>query len=341
MAKSKSKPQPAAVPDSTTPLQSVQEQWLGQWQQSLDLTFHSFRRMTEWAGEAVETAARQHNQAMSMVIDPYVDLDQFSMVSRLFGEPNLQPRLGQRVALVTGGTGGIGTAICRRLADDHHYVVATYIPAEADLAREWRRQQRIDGYDFGIVECDVTDYDACEVMARQLEKECGRIDVLVNAAGITRDGTLRKMDPENWHAVLDTNLDSVFNVTRNIVDLMVERQYGRIINISSVNGQKGQFGQTNYSAAKAGMVGFTKSLALELAETGVTVNTVSPGYIATRMVEAMPEEAKQQIVGKIPAGRLGKPEEIAGAVAYLAREDSAYITGSDLAVNGGLYTGYK
>lgn len=339
MAKSKTSTQDTAVHDFSMPLQSMQEHFLNQWQQSLDMTLNSFMRMTEFAGEAVETATRQHNQAMSMVIDPYVN--QISMVSRLFGEPNIQPRLGQRVALVTGGIGGIGTAICRRLADDHHYVVATYIPAEAEQAKAWQFEQRADGYDLGIIECDVTDYDACENMARQMEKECGRVDVLVNAAGITRDSTLRKMDPENWHAVLDTNLDSVFYVTRNFVDMMVERQYGRVINISSVNGQKGQLGQTNYSAAKAGMIGFTKSLALELADTGVTVNTVSPGYIATKMVEAIPDEVKQQIISKIPAGRLGRPEEIAGAVAYLAREDSGYITGSDLSINGGLYTGYK
>ncbi|MDZ7736842.1 MAG: SDR family NAD(P)-dependent oxidoreductase [Gammaproteobacteria bacterium] len=188
----------------------------------------------------------------------------------------------------------------RRLADDHHYVVATYIPAGGRTGQDVAvRQQRADGYDFGIIECDVADYDACETMARQMEKECGRIDVLVNAAGITRDATLRKMDPESWHAVLDTNLDSVFNVTRNFIDMMVERQYGRVINISSVNGQKGQLGQTNYSAAKAGMVGFTKSLALELADSKVTVNTVSPGYVATRMVEAIPDEVKQQIISKI------------------------------------------
>ncbi|MCS3903053.1 acetoacetyl-CoA reductase [Methylohalomonas lacus] len=338
MAKSKATQKPA-VNESAEAMQSMHEHLFNQWQQSLDMTFNSFMRMTEAASEAMETASRQQSQAMSMVIDPYVN--QFNMVSQLFGEPNIQPRLGQRVALVTGGIGGIGSAICRRLADDHHYVVASYIPAEAELAREWQRQQRADGYDFGIVECNVADYDSCTAMAEQLDKECGRVDVLVNAAGITRDSTLRKMDPENWHAVMDTNLDSIFNVTRQLVDMMVEREYGRVINISSVNGQKGQLGQTNYSAAKAGMVGFTKSLALELAETGVTVNTVSPGYVATKMVEAIPDEVKQQIISKIPAGRLGKPEEIAAAVAYLAREDSGYITGSDLAVNGGLYTGYR
>lgn len=326
------KPQAGELP---APLEALHGQLLNQWQQSLDATFNTFVRMTE----TIETAGRRQSQAMSLAINPYVN--QFNMVARLFGEPNLQPRLGQRVALVTGGIGGIGSAICRSLADDHHYVIATCIPAEAEIAKKWLRQQRLDGYDFGIVECDVTDFESCERMAAKLDKECGRVDVLVNAAGITRDSTLRKMDPESWHAVIDTNLDSVFNVTRQLADRMVEREYGRVINISSVNGQKGQLGQTNYSAAKAGMIGFTKSLALELAGTGVTVNTVSPGYVATRMVEAIPDEVKQQIISKIPAGRLGKPEEIASAVAYLAREDSGYITGSDLAVNGGLYTGYR
>ena len=339
MAKTKSTRQQPAETEATNALQTMHEHWLDQWQQSFDMTVNSFMRLTEFAGEAVESATRQQNNAVSMVVDPY--FDQLNMVTQMFGEPNIQPRLGQRVALVTGGIGGIGTAIARRLADDHHYVVATYIPAEEDVAKEWQRQQRVDGYDFGIIECDVANYEACEVMAERMEKECGRIDVLVNAAGITRDATLKKMEPENWHAVLDTNLDSIFNVTRNVIDAMVEREYGRIINISSVNGQKGQLGQSNYSAAKAGMVGFTKSLALELADTNVTVNTVSPGYVATKMVEAIPEDVKQQIISKIPAGRLGKPEEIASAVAYLAREDSGYITGSDLSVNGGLYTGYR
>lgn len=339
MSKSNSGIESEAISAQMTSTPSLHEQWLDHWQQSLDITFSSFMRISEAAGEAMDHATRQHSQAVDLAIDPY--FSQFRMLTRMFDEPRLAPRLGQRVALVTGGIGGIGTAICRRLTDDHHYVLASYIPAEAEMARTWQRAQRADGYDIDIVECNVADYDSCEGMARQLLKECGRIDVLVNGAGITRDTILRKMDPDNWHTVLDTNLDSVFNVTRNVVDYMVERQYGRIINISSVNGQKGQFGQTNYSAAKAGMIGFTKALALELADTGVTVNTVSPGYIATQMVEAIPEEAKQKIIDQIPIGRLGRPEEIAGAVAYLAREDSSYITGSDLSINGGLYTGYR
>jgi acetoacetyl-CoA reductase len=329
----------ASHDDFILPLQGLQDQWMHQLQQSLDSTFSSFMRITEFAGEAVEAASRHQAQAMDLVINPY--FNHIDMLRELFSQPNLQPRLGQHVAVVTGGTGGIGTAICRRLADDDNYVIATYIPNEAEQAKAWQREQRNAGYNMGIVECDVTDYASCEAMAGRIEKEAGRIDILVNGAGITRDATLRKMDPDTWHAVLDTNLDSVFNVTRNIVDIMARRDYGRVINISSVNGQKGQFGQTNYSAAKAGMIGFTKALALELADTGITVNTVSPGYIATSMVEAIPDEVKQQIIAKIPVGRLGKPEEIASAVAYLAREDSGYITGSDLSINGGLYTGYK
>lgn len=325
--------------DFIQPLQGLQEHWMSQLQQSMDTTFHSWMRITEFAGEAVDVATRHQVQAMDLVINPY--FNHIGMLHDLFDQPNLQPRLGQHVAVVTGGIGGIGTAICRCLADDDNYVIATYIPAETEQARAWQREQRAAGYNIGIVECDVTDYASCEAMAREIETEAGRIDILVNGAGITRDATLRKMEPDTWHAVLDTNLDSVFNVTRNVIDIMAKHDYGRVINIASVNGQKGQFGQTNYSAAKAGMIGFTKALALELADSGITVNTISPGYIATRMVEAIPDEVKQQIIAKIPVGRLGKPEEIAAAVAYLAREDSGYITGSDLSINGGLYIGYK
>ncbi|MEX2516627.1 MAG: acetoacetyl-CoA reductase [Gammaproteobacteria bacterium] len=341
MAKTTAEPIQASHP--VTSLQTMQDQLINQWQQSLDAGISSFQAMTTAAHNAVEAASQQHAQAIDMVINPSVNpyFGQFNMLSRMFGEPNLQPRLGQRVAIVTGGIGGIGSAICRRLSGDDHYVIATYIPQETEQAKQWQREMRGDGYNIGIVECNVADYDSCEAMARTVEKECGRMDVLVNAAGITRDTTLRKMDVDTWNTVLDTNLDSVFNVTRNVIDSMADRGYGRIINISSVNGQKGQFGQTNYSAAKAGVIGFTKSLALEMADTGVTVNTVTPGYIGTKMVEAIPDEVKQQIIAKIPVGRLGKPEEIASAVAFLAREDIGYMTGADLSVNGGLYTGYR
>lgn len=243
----------------------------------------------------------------------------------------------KRVALVTGGIGGIGTEICRKLAQVGNRVIATYVAVEADHAARWRSERANEGYDIRVAECDVTDFDSCAKMAVRVEAEFGGVDVLINCAGITRDNTLRKMDKEHWHAVIDTNLDSVFNVTKNFIDGMVARRYGRIINISSVNGQKGQFGQTNYSAAKAGMIGFTRSLARELADQGITVNAVSPGYVATRMVLAVPEEIRQGIIAQIPLGRLAEPAEIAHAVAFLADEASGYITGADLSVNGGLF----
>ena len=245
----------------------------------------------------------------------------------------------KRVALVTGGIGGIGTAICRKLVDDGDQVIATYIIQEQEQAKEWQDEHLQNGYDIEIIECDVTDFKNCKKVARQVEKTYGKIDILVNCAGITRDATLRKMDLDNWHAVLDTNLDSVFNVTRNVINRMLKNGYGRIINISSVNAQKGQFGQTNYSAAKAGMIGFTKSLALELADSGITVNCVCPGYVGTNMVEAIPEDIKIAIISKIPLGRLARPEEVAEAVAFLAADNSGYITGSELSVNGALFTG--
>lgn len=245
----------------------------------------------------------------------------------------------QRVALVTGGTGGIGTEICRALYKKGIQVITTYISQEAENVMKWQHEQRNAGYSFEVIECDVTNFKNCKKVARQLEKEFNHIDILVNCAGITRDATLKKMEQDKWHAVLDTNLDSVFNVTRNLINGMIKRKFGRIVNISSVNGQKGQFGQTNYSAAKAGMIGFTKSLALELADSGITVNCVCPGYVGTTMVEAMPEDILEDIIEKIPMGRLARPAEIGKAVAFLVADDSGYITGSELSVNGGLFTG--
>ncbi|NIR31019.1 MAG: beta-ketoacyl-ACP reductase [Gammaproteobacteria bacterium] len=243
----------------------------------------------------------------------------------------------QRLALVTGGTGGIGSAICRRLADHGYRVASPYRASRKDKATRWQEQARADGYEFTLVEGDVADFDACQKMVQELTQELGPVHILVNCAGITRDATLRKMEKEQWDAVVSTNLDSVFNVTRAVINGMLESGFGRVINISSVNGQKGQFGQTNYSAAKAGMHGFTMALAQEVAKKGITVNTVSPGYIGTEMVAGVPEEVLNKIVAQVPVGRLGQPEEVADLVAFLARDESGYITGANLAVNGGLH----
>lgn len=240
-----------------------------------------------------------------------------------------------RVALVTGGMGGLGEAICIKLAQLGDKVVTTYSPAN-DKAERWLREMREHGYDFQAFPCDVRDWDSCVNCITRVTAEVGPVDVLVNNAGVTRDMTFRKMDRVNWEAVMHTNLDSCFNMTKQVCDGMVERGWGRIINISSVNGQKGAFGQTNYSAAKAGMHGFTKALSLEVARKGVTVNTISPGYIGTKMVMAIPKDVLEgKILPQIPVGRLGKPEEVAGLVAYLASEEAAFVTGANIAINGG------
>lgn len=241
----------------------------------------------------------------------------------------------KKVALVTGGIGGIGTAICKKLADSGHTVVTCNISTGKEDA--WVADMKAQGYDFKVYICDVTDFEQCQKMAEQIAAEVGPVDILVNNAGITRDAVFKKLSKLDWDAVLGTNLDSVFNITKQFCESMAERGWGRIINMSSVNGQKGQFGQTNYSAAKAGMYGFTKALAQEVAKKGVTVNTVSPGYIGTEMVMAIKEEVRNQIISTIPVGRLGKPEEIADLVAYLASDSAAFITGSNIAINGGLH----
>lgn len=243
-----------------------------------------------------------------------------------------------RIALVTGGVGGIGTAICKRLIAEGNFVVANYgIPG---TERRWQQTMAaagLNGSHGALAFGDVTDFEAMADMVRGVEAEHGPIDILINCAGITRDSTFRKMTPDQWRAVLSTNLDSVFNVTRHVIDGMVERGWGRIINISSVNAVRGQFGQTNYAAAKAGILGFTKSLAQEVVKKGVTVNAISPGYVQTDMVMAIREDVRQKIVSEIPAGRLAMPEEVAEAVAFLASDKAAYITGTNLAVNGGLH----
>ena len=240
-----------------------------------------------------------------------------------------------RVALVTGGMGGLGEAICMKLADMGHRVVATYSPGNG-MALEWLGNMRDKGYDFVGVPCDVSEFESARACVDMVVSDVGPVDVLVNNAGVTRDMTFRRMTKRDWDAVMRTNLDSCFNMTKQVMDGMVARRWGRVINISSVNGQKGAFGQTNYSAAKAGMHGFTKALALEVARSGVTVNTISPGYIGTRMVLAIPDEVLQsKILPQIPVGRLGTPDEIAGLVAYLASDEAAYMTGANVSINGG------
>ena len=240
-----------------------------------------------------------------------------------------------RVTLVTGGMGGLGEAICMKMADMGYDVATTYSPGNMKVDG-WLAEMQEKGYHFRAYPCNVADYESAQECISKITKEMGPVDVLVNNAGITRDMTFKKMDKVNWDAVIQTNLDSVFNMTKPVCDGMAERGWGRIINISSVNGQKGAFGQTNYSAAKAGMHGFTKALAYEVAKKGVTVNTISPGYIGTKMVTAIPQEVlDSKILPQIPMGRLGKPEEVAGLVAYLASEEAAFVTGANIAINGG------
>ncbi len=240
-----------------------------------------------------------------------------------------------KIALVTGGMGGLGTAICMRLASNGFQVVTTYSPGNHRV-NEWLADMEQQRHTFWAYPCDVADYDSAQQCVARVQQDVGAPDVLVNNAGVTRDSTLRKMDKRSWDDVLRTNLDSVFNVTKPVCDGMVERGWGRIVNVSSVNGQRGAFGQANYAAAKAGMHGFTKALALEVARKGVTVNTISPGYIGTRMVRAVPQEVLEgKIIPQIPVGRLGTPEEVAGLVAYLVSQEAAFITGANIAINGG------
>ena len=237
----------------------------------------------------------------------------------------------QRVALVTGGTRGIGAAISKGLAAKGYMVAANY-GGNDEAAQAFKAETGIPVFKF-----DVGDFSACEAGIKAVEAEVGPVDVLVNNAGITRDGLFHKMSFEKWQAVIKTNLDSAFTVTRPVIEGMRNRGFGRIILISSINGQKGQIGQANYSAAKAGVIGFAKALAQESAAKGITVNVIAPGYIATDMVMAVPEEVRNKIISTIPVGRLGEAEEIARAVEYLAAEDSGFITGSTLTINGAQY----
>jgi acetoacetyl-CoA reductase len=243
-----------------------------------------------------------------------------------------------KVALITGGIGGIGTAICRRLAADGLRVVANHHPSEQEAADAWRQERATEGLEVDTVAGDVSSFEDSTRMVQEIKDRYGAVDVLVNCAGITRDKVFKRMEHSHWQAVINVNLNSVFNVTRPVWDDMLERGFGRVVNISSVNGQRGQFGQANYATAKAGMHGFTMTLAQEGAAKGVTVNTISPGYVETPMTLAMRDDVREAIISGIPMRRMAAPEEIAAAVAFLASDESSYVTGANIPVNGGLFT---
>jgi len=241
----------------------------------------------------------------------------------------------KRLAVVTGGMGGLGETISTKMADAGYRVVVTYSPSNTKY-KAWLEEMKSRDYRFSAFPVDVADFESCAKQCAAIQREIGPIDILVNNAGITRDMTFKKMSKADWDAVMRTNLDSCFNMTKQVMDGMVERNWGRVINVSSVNGQKGAFGQTNYSAAKAGIHGFTKALALEVARKGVTVNTISPGYIGTKMVTAIPKEIlDSKILPQIPTGRLGQPDEVAGLIIYLCSEEAAFVTGANISINGG------
>ena len=251
-----------------------------------------------------------------------------------------QTNTAQRVAIVTGGIGGLGTEICRYLARAGRQVIALDLASRAERVAAFGEEVAEFAGAIAFEPVDVSDFDGCRQLVEKVERERGSVDIVVNAAGITRDASLRKMTPQQWHELMQVNLDGVFNICRNVIDGMCARGFGRIVNISSVNGQTGQFGQTNYSAAKAGVHGFTMALARECARKGVTVNTVSPGYCDTPMVAAVAAEIRAQIIAGIPVGRLGAPADIARAVAFLAADDAGYITGANLPVNGGYFMSF-
>jgi acetoacetyl-CoA reductase len=243
-----------------------------------------------------------------------------------------------RTALVTGGTGGIGTAICKKLAAMGHRVATNY--RNEEKARAWQKALADAGVNVAVVPGDVATPEEAAAMVEAVEAELGPVDILVNNAGITRDTTFHRMSALQWQEVINTNLNSCYNVTRQVIEGMRERKWGRILQISSINGQKGQYGQANYAASKAGMHGFTISLAQENAKLGITVNTISPGYVATEMVMQVPEEVRAKIAAQIPVGRLGTPEEIAYAVGFFIPDEAAWITGANLSINGGHYMGW-
>ena len=239
------------------------------------------------------------------------------------------------VAVVTGGMGGLGESISTKMHAAGYRVAVTHSQGNKKV-KQWLAEQKANGREFSAYPVDVADFDSCKECVERIVKDVGPVDILVNNAGITRDTTFKKMTKGDWDLVIRTNLDSVFNMTKQVLDGMVDRGWGRIINVSSVNGSKGAFGQTNYSAAKAGMHGFTKALALEVARKGVTINTISPGYIGTKMVMAIPKDVlDSKILPQIPLGRLGKPEEIAGLIIYLCSDEAAFVTGANIAINGG------
>ena len=240
-----------------------------------------------------------------------------------------------RVAVITGGMGGLGNSISTKMLAAGYQVVVTHSPGNTK-AKEWISGHKTSGRKFSAYPVDVADFNSCKECVARITKDVGPVDILVNNAGITRDTTFKKMSKGDWDSVIRTNLNSVFNMTKQVMEGMVDRGWGRVVNVSSVNGSKGAFGQTNYSAAKAGMHGFTKALALEVARKGVTVNTISPGYIGTKMVMAIPKEVLDtKILPQIPLGRLGRPEEIAGLIIYLCSEEAAFVTGANIAINGG------
>ena len=243
--------------------------------------------------------------------------------------------MSKKLALVTGGKGGIGTEICERLYSDGFAVVSTYIH-NAERLSAWSEQHK----HINMVQCDVSDYEACKKMAEEIQSQWGLPEVIVNNAGITHDTTFKRMSHQQWSEVLRTNLDSAFNVTQPFFAKMLERKSGRIVNISSINGQKGQFGQVNYSAAKAGLHGFTMALAQEAASSGITVNTISPGYTATPMVTAIRQDVLDKIIAQIPVKRLAQPEEIAAAVSYLCSNEASFVTGINMPVNGGQFMSF-
>ncbi len=238
-----------------------------------------------------------------------------------------------KVALVTGGTRGIGSAIVKQFAASGAKVATNY--RNQEQAEKFQAEMKKAGFDVHIYQADVSDFDACKQLIETIEKDLGPLDILVNNAGVTQDTTLRKMTKDQWDTVMRINLDSVYNMCRNVIEGMLERGSGRIVNISSINGQKGQMGQSNYAASKAGMHGFTMALAQEVARKGITVNTVSPGYIATDMVMAVPEETRNKIIAQIPVSRLGTPEEVADIVTFIASDKAGFITGADISANGG------